>query len=205
MCTFWPPSYSSPSLIPPPIVKHKSSLFLWIFCFLKHNWPTTLCWFLVHNIVFWYFYTLQITIDFCIVILYSLGFPGGACGKVPAYQCRRHKRCGFDPWVGRSPGGGHGNPLQYSYLEKSMDREAWWATVHRVAKSQRCVKWLNTYSATLLNHLLFWMVFLVDSLRYSAYKIMSSTNRDSLFIPFQSRCFLFLHCLTALAKTSTTV
>ena len=37
--------------------------------------------------------------------------------------------------LGRSPGGGNGNPLQYSCLENSMDRGAWWATVHRVAKS----------------------------------------------------------------------
>ena len=36
---------------------------------------------------------------------------------------------------GRPPGGGHGNPLQYSCLENSMDREAWQATIHRVAKS----------------------------------------------------------------------
>ena len=35
----------------------------------------------------------------------------------------------------RSPRGGHGNPLQYSYLENPMDRGAWWATVHKVAKS----------------------------------------------------------------------
>ena len=35
-----------------------------------------------------------------------------------------------------SPGGGNGNPFQYSYLENSMDRVAWWATVHGVAKSQ---------------------------------------------------------------------
>ena len=34
------------------------------------------------------------------------------------------------PGSGRSPGGGHGNPLQFSYLENLMDREAWWATVH---------------------------------------------------------------------------
>ena len=34
------------------------------------------------------------------------------------------------PGSGRSPGGGHGNPLQYSSLENLMDREAWWATVH---------------------------------------------------------------------------
>ena len=39
-------------------------------------------------------------------------------------------------WSGRSPGGGHGNPLQYSCLENPMDRGAWWAMVHRVAKSQ---------------------------------------------------------------------
>ena len=36
---------------------------------------------------------------------------------------------------GRSPGGGHGNPLQYSCLENPMDRGAWWATIHRVAES----------------------------------------------------------------------
>ena len=39
------------------------------------------------------------------------------------------------PGLGRSPGGGHGNPLQYSCLENPMDRGAWWATVHRVAQS----------------------------------------------------------------------
>ena len=38
--------------------------------------------------------------------------------------------------LGRSPGGGHGNPLQYSFLENPMDRGIWWATVLRVAQSQ---------------------------------------------------------------------
>ena len=47
----------------------------------------------------------------------TLGFPGGTKGKEPACQCRRHKRCGFDPGAGRSPEGGHGNPSQYSCLE----------------------------------------------------------------------------------------
>ena len=42
---------------------------------------------------------------------------------------------GLIPGLGRSPGAGHGNPLQYSCLENLMDRGAWWATVHRVAKS----------------------------------------------------------------------
>ena len=40
------------------------------------------------------------------------------------------------PGSGRSPGGGHGNPLQYSFLENPMDRGAWWARVHRIAKTQ---------------------------------------------------------------------
>ena len=42
---------------------------------------------------------------------------------------------GSVPGLGRSPGGGHGRPLQYSRLENPMDRGAWWATVLRVAKS----------------------------------------------------------------------
>ena len=37
--------------------------------------------------------------------------------------------------LGRSSGEGHGNPLQYSCLEDPMDRDAWWASVHRVAES----------------------------------------------------------------------
>ena len=50
------------------------------------------------------------------------------------------------PGSGWSPGGGHGNPLQYPYLENPMVRGAWWATVHRVAKSQTWLKWLSTYN-----------------------------------------------------------
>ena len=47
---------------------------------------------------------------------------------------------GMIPGSGRSPGGGHGNPLQYSCLENLMDRGAWWATVHQVTKSQKQLK-----------------------------------------------------------------
>ena len=43
---------------------------------------------------------------------------------------------GLIPGSERSPGGGNGNPLQYSCLENPMDRGAWWATVHGVAKSR---------------------------------------------------------------------
>ena len=49
------------------------------------------------------------------------------------------------PGLDRSPGGGNGNPLQYSCLENSMDREAWWAMVQRVAKSQTRLKRLSMW------------------------------------------------------------
>ena len=57
-------------------------------------------------------------------------------GKASSFRCRRHKRHEFDPWSERSPGVGNGNPLQYSYLENSTDRGAWWATIHGMTKSQ---------------------------------------------------------------------
>ena len=52
---------------------------------------------------------------------------------------------GSVPNLGRSPRGGHGNPLQNSCLENPMDRGAWRATVHGVAKSQTRLKWLSTH------------------------------------------------------------
>ena len=51
---------------------------------------------------------------------------------------------GSIPESGRSPGEGHGHPLQYSRLENPMDREARWATVHRVTQSQTQLKRLST-------------------------------------------------------------
>ena len=47
---------------------------------------------------------------------------------------------------GRSPGGGHGNPLQYSCLKNPMDREAWRATVHRVEKTWTRLKQFSTHT-----------------------------------------------------------
>ena len=51
---------------------------------------------------------------------------------------------GLIPGSGRSPGGVHDNPLQYFCLENPMDRGAWWATVHKVAKSRTQLKRLTT-------------------------------------------------------------
>ena len=53
---------------------------------------------------------------------------------------------GSIPRLGRSPGEGHGNPLQYSCLENPMDSGAWWATVHRVAQSRTRLKQLSTHN-----------------------------------------------------------
>ena len=56
---------------------------------------------------------------------------------------------GSIPWSRRSPRGGHGNPLQYSYLENPMNRGAWWATVHGVTKSWTQLR--HTYTYTNMN------------------------------------------------------
>ena len=56
---------------------------------------------------------------------------------------------GSIPGLGRLPGGGHGNPLQYSWLDNPMDRGSWWATVHRVAKSWTQLKWLSMHTCML--------------------------------------------------------
>ena len=75
-----------------------------------------------------------------------MGFSGGASGKEPAFQFRRHKRCGFHPWVRRFPGGGHGHLLQYSCLENPIDRGARHATVPRVTNSQTRLKQLSMHT-----------------------------------------------------------
>ena len=56
------------------------------------------------------------------------------------------KDAGLIPRSGKSPAGGHGNPLQYSCLENPADRGSWCATVHRVAKSWTRLKLLSTHA-----------------------------------------------------------
>ena len=75
---------------------------------------------------------LQWQVDF--LPLCHLGFPAGSDGKEPA--CNSGD-LGSIPVLGRSPGDENDNSLQYSCLGKTMDRGAWWATVHGVAKSGR--------------------------------------------------------------------
>ena len=71
------------------------------------------------------------------------GFPGGSEGKASACNAGDP---GLTPGLGRSPGEGHGNPLQNSCLENPMGGGAWWAPVHRIAKS---LTWLSDFPSFL--------------------------------------------------------
>ena len=67
-------------------------------------------------------------------------FPGDSKVKNPPAKARDAEDVGSIPGLGRSPGGGHGNPL-----ENPMDRGTWRATVHRVAKSRTRLRQLSTH------------------------------------------------------------
>ena len=93
-------------------------------------------------------------------------------GKESAFQCKRWE---FDPWLGRSPGVGNGNPIQYFCLENPVDREAWQATVHGMAKS-----W------TRQTHSLPWAISAVASLNIFV------NGKDSwIQPPFSHKPYLF--------------
>ena len=71
------------------------------------------------------------------------GFTGVSAVRIHL-QCRSHRKCRLNPGLGRCPGGGHSDSLQYCCLENPMDRGAWQATVHMVTKSQTWLKQLST-------------------------------------------------------------
>ena len=78
-----------------------------------------------------------------ILLIHSTGgFSDSSSGKESA--CNSGDPSSI-PGLGRSPGGGNGNPLQYSGLENPMDRGSWQVIVHRVVKSQTGLKWFNTH------------------------------------------------------------
>ena len=86
-----------------------------------------------------------------------MGLPGGSDGKESTCNVGD---LGSIPGLGRSPGGGQGNPLPYSCLENLMDRGAWQATVNGVAKSQT---WLNT--STIQNQINYNVNRIIQNLR----------------------------------------
>ena len=69
--------------------------------------------------------------------IYILYRDSGLAVKNPSTHSEDLRDTGLRPVSGRFPGGGHGNPLQYSCLESPMDRGAWQATVHEVTESDR--------------------------------------------------------------------
>ena len=75
-----------------------------------------------------------------------MGFPGGSDGTESARNAGDPR---FNPWVGKTPGEGNGNPLQYFCLENSLDRGAWRATVHGVIKSWTRLR--NWHTDTLIH------------------------------------------------------
>ena len=81
------------------------------------------------------------------LIWHSLGFPGGTVVKNPPARAGDARDMDSIPGWGRSPGVWNGNPLQYFWLENSMNRGAWWATVHGVTKSQTWLSdWVRTHT-----------------------------------------------------------
>ena len=74
------------------------------------------------------------------------GFSGHATGKESTFQCRRCKRCRFDPWVGKVPWR-RARQLTPVFLPgESHGQRAWTATVHSIAKSQTRLKQLSTHA-----------------------------------------------------------
>ena len=97
-----------------------------------------------------------------------MGLPGDISGKEPPANARD---MGLIPGWGRSPAEGNGNPLQYSCLDNSMDRGAWWATVHGTTKDM--TEQLSTCPFTLL------LYFTILSLSKKRKK-----ERNTLFLLF---------------------
>ena len=118
-------------------------------------------------VIFWYrefkfFQSFTLWVCFLVFFrIHSLGFPRWLSST--EFSCNAGDS-GSIPGLGRSPGGGHGNTLQYSCLENSMDWGAWQAIAHRVAKSQKWLKQLSTYTGfshyhvviKIFSHIFFW-------------------------------------------------
>ena len=71
------------------------------------------------------------------MIYIGVHFPGGPVVKNPPANADDTRDTGSIPGLGKSPGVGNVNQLQYSYWENSMDRGAWWAAVYEVARNQK--------------------------------------------------------------------
>ena len=82
--------------------------------------------------------------DICPILKIAGSFPGSSVVKNLPANAGAPGDTGSIPGLRRSPGGEHGNPLQYSCLKNPTDRGAWQATIHRVTKSRTQLKRLST-------------------------------------------------------------
>ena len=102
----------------------------------------------------------------------NVGFPGGSDGKESA--CNAGDLSSI-PGLGRSPGEGNGNPLQYSCLENPMDRGAWKATVHAVTNSQTQLEW-----PTLLHFHMYLLIMIMMMTLIVTVLVTYFINRSSI-------------------------
>ena len=91
---------------------------------------------LVQGIIVYALYLTSASVKYDMSTVLFLGFPGGSVVNNLPDDAGDETDSGLIPWLGRSPGGGNGNVLQYSRLGNPMDRGAWQATVHGGIKSQ---------------------------------------------------------------------
>ena len=105
----------------------------------------------------------------------------------------------------RSPGEGHGNFLQYFYLENPIDREAWWATLHAVAKSCTWLKQLSMHAHTWIINIIFvdWILIILQT----ETRVPSYENQNQSANAWGSRCEfpLSLDTMGVLSRTVNTV
>ena len=80
------------------------------------------------------------------VYVVTQGFPGGSVVRNPPTNVGAAGDAGLIPGSGRSPGGGNGNPFQFSCLGSPTDRGAWWTAVHRVAQNWTQMKSLSMHA-----------------------------------------------------------
>ena len=122
--------------------------FIWTLSYIYSLW-----WTVYSNLLIIFYQVFFISVCFTALLKCdwyiancTVGLPRWLSGKESDCQCRRLKRPGDSfPGLGRSPGEGHGHPLQYSCLENPMRRGTWQATVHGVTKSQTRLKQLSTH------------------------------------------------------------
>ena len=97
--------------------------------------------------VAWYHYLVDFQKEL-LGIMKPWGLPRWLSSEVSTCNAGVAGDEGLIPGLWRSPGGEHGNSLQYSYLDNPTDRGARWPTVHRVVKSQTLLKWLTHMPGT---------------------------------------------------------